>query len=265
MFRLPTSRLFALPEPVRDRQAEWMDQAGLDPLEHRRALRGLARINAVSGSGRAILSELTKLARRLEPPRPLRILDLACGGGDVALDLARRAPRRGLSVVVTGIDRAAEAVALAREQAARAGLSNCLHFETADVLSDPWPRAPRTFGDTCSIKDDGRFDVVTCSLFLHHLDESDATRLLTRMAAEAAHLVLADDLERSRLGWAVAWVGTRLLSRSPIVHLDGPLSVRGAFTLAEAAELANRAGWRRIVVRRRFPFRYILSGEVSST
>lgn len=259
---MPASPSLASSTLARDRRDEWMDQPGLDPSEHRRALRGLARINAVSGSGRAILPELTNLAGRLGENRPLRILDLACGGGDVTIDLVRRAQRRGLPVMVTGIDRAPEAVALAREQAARAGVTDRLRFEITDVLNDPWPHAPSTSSGVS--REERRFDVVTCSLFLHHLDESDVTRLLTRMAAEAAHLALADDLERSRLGWAVAWVGTRLLSRSPIVHLDGPLSVRGAFTLDEAREFAERAGWRRVAVRRRFPFRYVLSGEVSS-
>jgi len=53
---------------------------------------------------------------------------------------------------------------------------------------------------------------------------------------------VVDDLIRSRLGYALAWSGTRLLSRSWVVHTDGPLSVRAAFTPAELRRLAAEAG-----------------------
>ena len=39
----------------------------------------------------------------------------------------------------------------------------------------------------------------------------------------------------------VSWCGLRILTRSRICHIDGPLSVRAAFTLQEMQELATRA------------------------
>src|SRR5437763_1778104 len=74
------------------------------------------------------------------------------------------------------------------------------------------------------------------------LEESDALTMLRHMRDAAAELVLVNDLERSRLGFALAWVACRLLSRSPVVHFDGPASVRSAFTPKEALALAERAG-----------------------
>ena len=43
----------------------------------------------------------------------------------------------------------------------------------------------------------------------------------------ARRRVLVSDLRRSRLGWWLAWVGTRILTMSPMVHFDGPVSVDG--------------------------------------
>jgi 2-polyprenyl-3-methyl-5-hydroxy-6-metoxy-1,4-benzoquinol methylase len=116
-------------------------------------------------------------------------------------------------------------------------------FQAIDVLNDALP---------------SRFDVLTCSLFLHHLDESDALRLLRKMGRAAERMVLVNDLARSPIGYVLAWAGTRLLSRSPIVHFDGPVSVEGAFTPSEALALAERAGLHGATVRRRWPFRYVL-------
>jgi hypothetical protein len=100
-----------------------------------------------------------------------------------------------------------------------------------------------------------------CSLFLHHLDEPQAVELLRRMSESARHLVLVNDLIRGRLGYALAWLGTRLLTRSRVVHVDGPLSVEGAFTRAEALELAERAGLHGATIVRRWPCRFLLTWQ----
>ena len=103
------------------------------------------------------------------------------------------------------------------------------------------------------------YDAVQCSLFLHHLDEPDALALLQRMAAMANRLVLVNDLERGWLGLLAAHVVTRLLTTSYVVHVDGPRSVEGAFTVAEARKLAQRAGLENAQVARRWPIRWLLT------
>src|SRR5204862_714569 len=90
----------------------------------------------------------------------------------------------------------------------------------------------------------GRYDAVICSLFLHHLDEPEAVTLLRKAADAADRAVLINDLRRSTLGLWLAQAGSRLLTTSRVVHVDGPRSVRAAFTLAEAAALARQAGLR---------------------
>jgi hypothetical protein len=79
------------------------------------------------------------------------------------------------------------------------------------------------------------------------------------MGEASRSLVLVNDLIRSPLGYGLAWVGCRLLSRSPIVHFDGPVSVQGAFQLQEVQALAARAGLLGATLRRSWPERYLLS------
>ena len=79
------------------------------------------------------------------------------------------------------------------------------------------------------------------------------------MGQAAKQLLLVNDLVRSRLGYLLAFAGTRLLSRSQMVHVDGPLSVRGAFKPAEALALALKAGLAGATVSWRWPFRYLLT------
>ncbi len=228
----------------RNRQPEVMDQPGLDPVAHEHALRDLARINWWSRSASILWPTIR--AHALKTHRPLRVLDVATGAGDVPIGLLKRAVRAGLALEMSACDISETALHYAQKRATAAGVA--IRFFHHDILTNPLP--------------DG-FDIVTSSLFLHHLDEADAIVVLQRMQANATRAVLVNDLERNRIGYITAWIGTRILSRSPVVHVDGPLSVRGAFSTTEALTLAEQAGLRGIKVSRHWPFRFLLSGERS--
>jgi hypothetical protein len=231
---------------ARRRRPEIMDQPDLNPAEHAQALRGLARINLFSGSAGILWPALEALARDLG--RPLRILDLATGGGDIPVRLWQKARRAGFDWDVQGCDVSPVAIEHARRDAGRAGAA--VTFFVGDALQGPAPSG---------------YDAVTCSLFLHHLDERQARDLLRRMAALSdevaapARLVLVNDLERSLVGLALAHLASRLLTTSHVVHVDGPRSVEGAFTVSEVQALAEEAGLHGAVVRRCWPFRFLLA------
>ena len=226
----------------RDRQPEVMDQPGLDPKEHAKALMGLRRINAISRCSAGLFRPIEALAIT-QPAKPLRVLELACGGGDTAIDLALMAKRKGLSLDIHACDLNPEAVAIAQTNAVKRQAA--LTVFTADALAKP--------------TDHNSFDVVYCTLFAHHLDELDVVRLLEVMALRSRKLVLVDDLIRSRLGFALAWIGTRLLSRSWVVHTDGPLSVRAALQPDEMKSIAMQAGLNNAQIKRSWPERYLLN------
>jgi 2-polyprenyl-3-methyl-5-hydroxy-6-metoxy-1,4-benzoquinol methylase len=226
---------------TRQRQPEVMDQPGLDPSLHHGALIGLQRVNRLSGTVR----RLWRAIRSLTPTSTngLRVLDVASGGGDVAIGLAKRAKRESVRAIIEGCDVSGTAVEHAQELASRSGLPG-LRFFRLDLLRDPLP---------------ADYDVVTCTLFLHHLSDDDAWMALTKMREAARQLVLVDDLLRTRLGYALAWLGGRLLTRSPVVHVDGPLSVAAAFTVDEITQLAEKAGVKSARISRHWPQRFLLS------
>lgn len=223
---------------ARARIPELMDDPTLDPVEHRRALAGLARLNRFSNSAGVLWPPIRKLARVLN--RPLRVLDVATGSGDVPRALLRRATRAGVALEVAACDLSPTAIAEAGHT------PGPVRFFVHDALRAALPTG---------------FDVVTCSLFLHHLSEDEAVALLVNMEHAAARLVLVNDLARSRFNFCAVWAACRLLSRSSVVRFDGPASVRSAFTAKEALALAERAGLHGARTKGRFPCRYLLSWE----
>lgn len=220
---------------TRERIPELMDDPALDPVEHRRALAGLVRLNRVSNSAGVLWPAIARLAKQLG--RTVSVLDVATGSGDVPAGLLRKASRVA-ALEVAGCDISPTAIETAT--------ANCPagRFFTHDVLRDPLPAG---------------FDVVTCSLFLHHLSSDDAVSLLARMKDAAGRLVLVNDLSRSRFNFCGVWAACRLLTSSPVVRFDGPASVRSAFTPAEALGLAEKAGLLGASVRGKFPARFLLS------
>lgn len=231
---------------------ELMDDPELEFAEHQLALAGLRRINRLSGTANRIAVEIEALIQQRKLAH-CRILDLGCGSGDIACEVARRIAHHH-PVSVTGWDFSETAVSQAtarRDQGSTATKHSCeVRFECRNALAT-----------TPALGKSRPFDIVYCSLFLHHFTEGQTTELLTRMASLAEHAVIVDDLVRSRRGWLLAQAGCRLLSRSPIVHFDGPQSVRAAFTISEIGKLAADAGLHPISVRGCWPMRFLLRWE----
>lgn len=215
-----------------------MDDPSLDADAHAAALRGLRRINAVSRTAAALWPPIARIARA---EGRLPVLDIATGGGDVAIALSRRARHEGLALDISACDVSQAALNFATEQAERAGAP--VRFFPLDVLSEPLP---------------AQYGVITATLFLHHLADDEIVPLLKKLASHADHLVISD-LIRGPGGYGLAYVGTRLLSASRIVHVDGMKSVRAALTLSEVRALAADAGLTGVRLQRHWPSRFLLT------
>lgn len=228
-------------------EEEWMDDPSLDFALHDRALRGLRRVNRLSGTSDVLIRSLRKRLS-FDPSKPIRILDLACGGGDVTIKLAKSLNAMGARVQIVGWDRSPAAIEISQQLLAgqSRNVQESVTFEVHDVLQDP-------FGDT--------FDVIQCTLFLHHLTKEDATALMAKMVRSAKRLVLIDDLRRTRIGLWLAHVACRVLTRSPVVRVDGPMSVRAAFREDEILQMAAQAGVKMPSIRRHWPQRFLLEWE----
>ena len=170
------------------------------------------------------------------------MLDIASGGGDIPIRLWHRVRRAGVRVEIEGCDVNPQAVEYARGRAGEARAD--VRFFHLDALHDSLPPD---------------YDVLTSSLFLHHLSDAEAVDFLRRLARATQQLVLINDLIRGRAELALAHVACRLLTTSRVVHTDGPRSIEAAFTMPEALALAQQAGLAGATVGWRWPCRYLLS------
>jgi 2-polyprenyl-3-methyl-5-hydroxy-6-metoxy-1,4-benzoquinol methylase len=225
---------------VRDRQDELMDDPQLSGERHDAALRGLSRLNRIGGSSRVVWRPIAQLAKE-RGLKKLRVLDVATGSGDIPITLWKKARHSDLELEILGVDISPRAIENSQQRAEAAGAS--VTFAVHDALGDDLPKD---------------YDVITTSTFTHHLENDDVARLLSNMARSAKQLVLVNDLIRSRWNLLMVHFAGHLVTRSDVVHVDGPLSVRAAFTVDEFQMLADRAGLDGAKIFKRWPCRFLL-------
>jgi 2-polyprenyl-3-methyl-5-hydroxy-6-metoxy-1,4-benzoquinol methylase len=226
---------------------EQMDDPELNRDEHLKALRGLRRINAWTANASLMWKHMATPTRETSS-RPLRVLDIATGAADIPIALLKMSTSRGVTLEIDACDVSDQAIAFAAENCSAA--NTAVRLFRHDILRDEIP---------------GQYDIVICSQFLHHLSNEDAEIVLRRMKSAATSRVVVVDLERGHANWLQVWFATRVLSRSKVVHFDGPQSVRAAYTVAEFRSLAQQSGFASFEICRSWPCRFVFTGEIDGT
>ncbi len=207
--------------------SEWMDEP-CSFEEFRACLRDLSQVNRVTFAYRPTRLWLESLVARLGnqrfSDRPLHIVDVGSGQGDMLRYLGRWARRSKLPVRLTGIDLNPYA---ARAAAMIPSPDVSIEWVTSDAFS--W--APPV-----------GIDVVISSLFTHHLPDDQIVRFLSWMEREARCGWFINDLHRGEtpyrlfrlLAWAARW--------HPFVQHDGPVSIRRSFRREDWLRYLAHAG-----------------------
>ena len=185
-------------------------------------LQNLRQLNRYFGSYRLIEHFLR---RWIKPRSRMQILDLATGSGDIPRLVVDYARRVEATVTVDAVDQQASTLEIARS------------------LSGDYPEIEFSQGDILSFGE-GEYDVVLCSLALHHFEEEAAVQVLKRCRQISRRYVLVSDLRRGLVATAGVYLLTALIFREPMTRIDARLSAERAFSFREFRSLAERAGWK---------------------
>jgi len=236
--------MLTFPVTSRATGVETLDAEAPDPRLADAEFRFLRQMNRVTAASGALLAAIE---RRVGPTRgaTVSLIDFGCGAGDIVLDAVRGAAMRGWTIDAIATDRAAIALEVARANAHRIAPAS-IRFAQRDLLAGALPEDP------CA-------QVAHASLVLHHFVDADVCHALRTMSAAATALVVWSDLIRDTAGEIGARLST--LGRSRTLRDDALLSVRRAFTLAEARAFAEAAGLTDIEVTRWRGARFLLHGR----
>jgi len=219
---------------TRSQEFERLDTGDYTAAEYRRWQREMWFIHRIFGEMRALRRTLLREIKATDDR--ISILDVGAGSGELLRALDRWTA--GRETFLTGVEINREATLTIR--------SKKISAVQADALRLP-------FGDDS-------FDHAFCSLFLHHLDDEEAIRLLCEMARVAKRRIYAIDLNRNALAYyTYKAVGTIFLQRFSLE--DGALSILRSRTVDELTALAHEAGLNDVKVERSRLNRLILSGN----
>lgn len=219
-----------------------MDRTDNAPTDIVGTLDDIRLVNRFLRGSKILVKAVRPFLSGLHEGETLSVLDVGTGGADLPLDLVAEARRLGRKITIVAVDRDPVTLDYARKETA--GTPE-IEIRRADAFELPFPPAS--------------FDLVTASMFLHHFAHDDAVRLLAGFRALARRAVLINDLRRHVVSWTFIGLASRVTRRHPMFVHDAALSVLRGFTAGELLAAARDAGAADATVRRRVPYRLLLS------
>jgi ubiquinone/menaquinone biosynthesis C-methylase UbiE len=207
--------------------AELLDTDSGTAAEITASLGDLQRINRWFGGVTTTEEMVRRVAQEIDVSS-LSLLEVAAGSGYVPETARERLQNQGLRLQVTLLDRALS------------HLNGSNRVVAGDALALPFR--------------DGTFDLVSSTLFAHHLSPEQFLQFVNEALRVCRVAVLINDLIRQPLHLSLVYAGLPLY-RSRLTRHDAPASVRQAYTMKEMRALLARTSASRTEIHRHYLFR----------
>lgn len=229
--------------PQRSLELEHLDKGDYTPEEYEGCLVELRRINRWLGDAHALRASLLAEIKRANL-ESFSVLDVGAGSGELLRVIAKEARRKNAHAHLVGLE--------LNER------STCAILEE----SCDFPEIKAVRGDAFHLPFvEESFDYVICSLFTHHFRDEAIVEILREFKRVARLRVFVIDLHRHAVAYFFYTTIGKLFLHNRLIREDGALSIRRSFRPRELRALAERARFKRIEVRREFPYRLVLSGS----
>jgi len=190
---------------------EILDSGNCPREEVEKSLRDLCRINRWFG-GTSTTRCLIDRVSEATGQKHFSLLEVASGLGEVPRMAAQHLAGKGITVAITDSDRVPSHLRHGHRSLA------------ADALALPFR--------------DGAFDLISCSLFAHHLEPAELATFGKEALRVSRRAVLINDLIRHPVHLALVYAGFPLM-RSHVSRHDGVASVRRAYTPEEMRQILS--------------------------
>lgn len=212
------------------------------------ALDQLTIVNRFLGGHQIVINGLKKTVNQLKQSNthftsntPIKIVDLGCGGGDTLRKIGDWGKKNNLPLQLYGIDANAFTIKYAQERTQ--SYSNIQYLQK-DI-----------FSEDCSFEG---FDIVICSLFLHHFKEKELLIFLQKCKDSNIKALLVNDLQRHWTPYYLFKLASGVFRASKMTREDGLLSIRKAFTKTELKTLLKKSDISHYQLQWKWAFRYQL-------
>ena len=213
---------FLVDTSYRSSEMEIMDDFTMKGVIFRDTLDKLEIINRFLGGNTVTIKGLKKLLKNQSKNKTITIVDLGCGHGDILRDVAKFGRKNNYSFNLIGIDANFAAIEYAKELSKE---YSELSFKTMDIFSEDFKKQS--------------YDVVLCTLFLHHFKNEELISFLKNTIHKATIGVVVNDLHRHKLAYYLfKLIG--FFIKNKMVREDGLTSVLRAFKRKDLENISKK-------------------------
>jgi 2-polyprenyl-3-methyl-5-hydroxy-6-metoxy-1,4-benzoquinol methylase len=198
------------------------------------SLKQIEAVNHLTLGYRPLLSWVDRQLQSPKP-RPVTILDVGCGRGDLLRRIWSLARKKTVTVRLTGVDIDSWSAPAARQA-------------TPEYMGIDY-----RIGNVFDM--DIEADFIVCSHVTHHMKNDELVAFIRWLEAHARRGWFIGDLHRHPISFILAKMFLWLAPVNSMIRNDGPVSVARAFTAKDWREILKQAGVP-AQIRWYFPFRY---------
>lgn len=223
----------------RTSQEEFLDDFSLEGDLLRDALDKIAAINQWLGGNQVTLDGIKKLLVNVPHQRPVSIVDIGCGNGDMCRAVADFGKEKGIHITILGID--------ANEYTIRHARKLSVAYPTVSYA------VMNVFEDTFARLD---YDIALCTLTLHHFADEQILALMRLLTDRAKLGVVINDLHRSALAYRLFQLICFLFRLNKLSKDDGLISILRGFKKRDLEAFSRQLQLPSYQINWRWAFRY---------
>ena len=218
---------------------EIMDNFALEGETLRDALDKIAKINQLLGGNELTLHGINKLLSKPDKNRIFKIVDVGCGNGDMLRKLADYGKKNNLKLDLLGID------------------ANQFTINHAEKLSENYLNIKYSCEDIFDDKFKAlKYDIVLCTLTLHHFKDNEIIDLLTVFYKNAVLGIVINDLQRSAIAYRLFQILCVVFQLNKMSREDGLTSILRGFKKPELINFSRKLNFKNVVIQWKWAFRY---------
>jgi 2-polyprenyl-3-methyl-5-hydroxy-6-metoxy-1,4-benzoquinol methylase len=223
----------------RSEEPEIMDDFAMEGEILREALDKIAKINQLLGGNQLTLQGVQELIAKIPKTTEITIVDVGCGNGDMLRALADYSLKNDYNFKLIGIDANNFTINHARQLSSN--YSN-ISYRCEDVFD-------KNFTEL-------KYDIMLCTLTLHHFKEDEVLRLMTIFNTNSRIGIVINDLHRSAIAYRLFQALCFVFRLNTMSREDGLVSILRGFKKEDLIGFSKKLKLNNYKIQWKWAFRY---------